>query len=82
MSINRNGEPIVIGDPTDNGYVYRNPGAFEDRSDDVAYIANAAWEEPMDTDEQGYVKLSDIDPEHVYTYGRILEDWPRKPSHG
>ncbi len=74
MSINRNGEPIVIGDPTDNGYVYRNPGAFEDRGDDVAYIANAAWEEPMDTDEQGYVKLSDIDPEHVYTYGRILED--------
>ena len=74
MSINRNGEPIVIGDPTDNGYVYRNPGAFEDRGDDVAYIANAAWEEPMDTDEQGHVKLSDIDPEHVYTYGRILED--------
>lgn len=74
MSINRNGEPIVIGGPTDNGYVYRNPGAFEDRGDDVAYIANAAWEEPMDTDEQGYVKLSDIDPEHVYTYGRILED--------
>lgn len=74
MSINRNGEPIVIGDPTDNGYVYRNPGAFEDRGDDVAYIANAAWEEPMDTDEQGYVKLSDIDPEHVYTYGRILAD--------
>lgn len=74
MSINRNGEPIVIGDPTDNGYVYRNPGAFEDRGDDVVYIANAAWEEPMDTDEQGYVKLSDIDPEHVYTYGRILED--------
>ena len=59
---------------TDNGYVYRNPGAFEDRGDDVVYIANAAWEEPMDTDEQGYVKLSDIDPEHVYTYGRILED--------
>lgn len=74
MSINRNGEPIVIGGPTDNGYVYRNPGAFEDRGDDVVYIANAAWEEPMDTDEQGYVKLSDIDPEHVYTYGRILED--------
>lgn len=74
MSINRNGEPIVIGDPTDNGYVYRNPGAFEDRGDDVAYIANAAWEEPMDTDDQGYVKLSDIDPEHVYTYGRILAD--------
>lgn len=74
MSIDRNGEPIVIGGPTDNGYVYRNPGAFEDRGDDVAYIANAAWEEPMDTDEQGYVKLSDIDPEHVYTYGRILED--------
>lgn len=74
MSINRNGEPIVIGGPTDNGYVYRNPGAFEDRGDDVAYIANAAWEEPLDSDEQGYVKLSDIDPEHVYTYGRILED--------
>lgn len=74
MSIDRNGEPIVIGGPTDNGYVYRNPGAFEDRGDDVAYIADAAWEEPMDTDEQGYVKLSDIDPEHVYTYGRILED--------
>lgn len=74
MSINRNGEPIVIGGPTDNGYVYRNPGAFEDRGDDVAYIANAAWEEPMDTDEQGFVKLSDIDPEHVYTYGRILAD--------
>lgn len=74
MSINRNGEPIVIGGPTDNGYVYRNPGAFEDRGDDVAYIANAAWEEPLDSDEKGYVKLSDIDPEHVYTYGRILED--------
>lgn len=74
MSINRNGEPIVIGGRTDNGYVYRNPGAFEDRGDDVAYIANAAWEEPLDSDEQGYVKLSDIDPEHVYTYGRILED--------
>lgn len=74
MSINRNGEPVVMGGPTDNGYVYRNPGAFEDRGDDVVYIANAAWEEPMDTDEQGYVKLSDIDPEHVYTYGRILED--------
>lgn len=74
MSINRNGEPIVIGGPTDNGYVYRNPGAFEDRGDDAAYIANAAWEEPLDSDEQGYVKLSDIDPEHVYTYGRILED--------
>lgn len=74
MSINRNGEPIVMGGRTDNGYVYRNPGAFEDRGDDVAYIANAAWEEPLDSDEQGYVKLSDIDPEHVYTYGRILED--------
>lgn len=74
MSINRNGEPIVIGGRTDNGYVYRNPGAFEDRGDDVAYIANAAWEEPLDSDEQGYVKLSDIDPEHVYTYGRVLED--------
>lgn len=74
MSINRNGEPIVIGGRTDNGYVYRNPGAFEDRGDDVAYIANAAWEEPLDSDEQGYVKLSDIDSEHVYTYGRILED--------
>lgn len=74
MSTNRDGEPIVIGGPTDNGYVYRNPGAFEDRGDDVAYIANAAWEEPLDSDEQGYVKLSDIDPEHVYTYGRILED--------
>lgn len=73
MSINRNGEPIVIGGPTDNGYVYRNPGAFEDRGDDVAYIANAAWEEPLRHDENGYVRLSDIDQEHVYTYARILE---------
>lgn len=73
MSTNRDGEPIVIGGPTDNGYVYRNPGAFEDRGDDVAYIANAAWEEPLRHDENGYVRLSDIDPEHVYTYARILE---------
>lgn len=73
MSVNRNGEPIVKGGPTDNGYVYRNSGAFEDRGDDVAYIANAAWEEPLRHDENGYVRLSDIDPEHVYTYARILE---------
>lgn len=73
MSTNRDGEPIVIGGPTDNGYVYRNPRAFEDRGDDVAYIANAAWEEPLRHDENGYVRLSDIDQEHVYTYARILE---------
>lgn len=73
MSTNRDEEPIVIGAPTDNGYVYRNPRAFEDRGDDVAYIANAAWEEPLRHDENGYVRLSDIDQEHVYTYGRILE---------
>lgn len=73
MSTNRDEEPIVIGAPTDNGYVYRNSGAFEDRGDDVAYIANAAWEEPLRHDENGYVRLSDIDQEHVYTYARILE---------
>lgn len=73
MSTNRDEEPIVIGAPTDNGYVYRNSGAFEDRGDDVAYIANAAWEEPLRNDENGYVRLSDIDQEHVYTYARILE---------
>lgn len=73
MSTNRDEEPIVIGAPTDNGYVYRNSGAFEDRGDDVAYIANAAWEEPLRHDENGYVRLSDIDQEHVYTYTRILE---------
>lgn len=72
MSTNRDGEPIVIGGPTDNGYVYRNPRAFEDRGDDVAYIANAAWEEPLRQDEFGYVRISDIDPEHIYTYNRIL----------
>ena len=72
MSTNRDGEPIVIGGLTDNGYVYRNPRAFEDRGDDVAYIANAAWEEPLRQDEFGYVRISDIDPEHIYTYNRIL----------
>lgn len=72
MSTDRDGEPIVIGGPTDNGYVYRNPRAFEDRGDDVAYIANAAWEEPLRQDEFGYVRISDIDPEHIYTYNRIL----------
>ncbi len=74
MRENRDGKLTVIGATTDNGYVYRSPGAFEDRGDDVAYIANAAWDEPLDADEDGYILLSDIDPEHVFTYGKILED--------
>lgn len=74
MSASRDGETTVIGGVTVNGYVYRGPVAFVDRGDDVAYIANAAWEEPLTHDEEGYVRLADIDPEHVYTYDRILEE--------
>lgn len=64
----------VFGATTDNGYVYKNPVAFLDRGDDIAYIANAAWEEPLEADAEGYVFLSDIDPEHVYTYEKILQE--------
>lgn len=71
------GDILVIGEPTDNGYVYKNPYAFEERGSDaeidIAYIANAAWENRIESDENGYVRVRDMDPEHVYTYARILE---------
>lgn len=64
----------VLGGVTDNGYVFKNTFAFERRGDDIVYIANAAWEEPLTHDDEGYVRLADIDKEHVYTYDRILEE--------
>lgn len=71
------GDFLVIGEPTNNGYVYKNPYAFEERGSDaetdIAYIANAAWEDRIEADENGYVRVKDMDPEHVYTYARILE---------
>lgn len=74
---NWRGDFLVIGEPTNNGYVYKNPYAFEERGSDaetdIAYIANAAWEDRIEADENGYVRVKDMDPEHVYTYARILE---------
>lgn len=71
------GDFLVIGEPTNNGYVYKNPYAFEERGSDaetdIAYIAHAAWEGRIEADENGYVRVKDMDPEHVYTYARILE---------
>lgn len=66
------GEPVVKGGATANGYAYKDPAEFEKRSERIVYIANAAWEEPLRQDEFGYVRISDIDPEHIYTYNRIL----------
>lgn len=66
------GEPVVKGGATANGYAYKDPAEFEKRSERIVYIANAAWEEPLRQDEFGYVRISDIDSEHVYTYNRIL----------
>lgn len=71
------GNFLVIGEPTNNGYVYKNPYAFEERGSDaetdIAYIAHAAWEGRIEADENGYVRVKDMDKEHVYTYARILE---------
>lgn len=71
------GDFLVIGEPTNNGYVYKNAYAFEERGSDaetdIAYIAHAAWEGRIEADENGYVRVKDMDPEHVYTYARILE---------
>lgn len=66
------GEPVVKGGATANGYAYKDPAEFEKRSERIVYIANAAWEEPLRQDEFGYVRISDIDSEHIYTYNRIL----------
>ena len=69
---NPDGEPVVIGGATANGYAYKDPAEFEKRSERIVYIANAAWEAQLRQDEFGYVRISDIDSEHVYTYNRIL----------
>lgn len=58
---------------TDQGFVYKNPAAFNAKSDEICYIPELAFED-LEADEEGYYSLDDARYEGAgYTYQDILE---------